>query len=136
MPKNRTELVATAIIISPAFDNRGRRLHGRFVTTLDGRQLCISRQPLLDAARILIGQGANPTDIIAMRHAGSPHDALRSTVGGAAALTVEEGEKVGPRFVRWKAFSRSDVQAPVRSNARPVAGSGPSGERLPDGGAE
>ena len=41
-------------ILRPAFNRHGARLHGRFVVTLDGRQLCISRQPLLDAARVLI----------------------------------------------------------------------------------
>ena len=41
------------IIISPAYVE-GKRLHGRFVATLAGRQLCTSREPLLAASRILL----------------------------------------------------------------------------------
>ena len=52
MLKNRTELAATAwpptFILRPAFNGHGARLHGKFVVTLDGRQLRISRQPIKD----------------------------------------------------------------------------------------
>ena len=48
------------VTLRPAFDRHGARLHGKFVVTLDGRQLCISRQPLLDAARVLIKKGVDP----------------------------------------------------------------------------
>jgi len=55
--------------------------HGRFEARLEGRVLCAStRQPLLDAARFLFGEGVPPDTRIAMRHEGSPHIALRSTV--------------------------------------------------------
>ena len=59
------------VILRPAFNRHGARLHGKFVVTLDGRQLCISRQPLLDAARVLINEGIDPTTPIATRHAGA-----------------------------------------------------------------
>jgi hypothetical protein len=52
------------IILHPAFDRHGKRLHGRSVATLDGRQLCVSRQPLLDSARILIVEGVDPARAI------------------------------------------------------------------------
>jgi hypothetical protein len=42
------------ISVRPAFNRHGTRLHGKFVVTFDGRQICISRQPLLDAARVLL----------------------------------------------------------------------------------
>jgi hypothetical protein len=108
------------VIQRPAFDRHGVRLHGRFVVTLDGRQLCISRQPLLDAARVLINEGIDPATPIATRHAGAGFDAMTSTVGTAAKWTVRENDKAGPALVRWKAFSRDDVQSPMRFNARPV----------------
>ena len=41
------------IIISPTYVE-GKRLHGWFVATLAGRQLCTSREPLLAASRILL----------------------------------------------------------------------------------
>jgi hypothetical protein len=108
------------VIIHLAFDRRGRRLHGRFVATLDGRQLCISRQPLLDAARVLINEGIDPATPIATRHAGADFDAMTSTVGTVAKWTVREDSTMSPTLVRWKAFSRDDVQSPMRSGERPV----------------
>ena len=93
-----------SFILRPAFNRHGAWLHG------DGRQLCISRQPLLDAARILLTEGVSPETPIATRHAGAGFDAL----------TVRESETQSPTFVRWKAFSRDDVQAPMRSGERPV----------------
>ena len=80
------------VILRPAFNRRGERLHGRFVATLDGRQLCISRQPLLDAARGLIDEGIDPATPIAIRHTGAGFDALTSAVGAAAKWTVRENE--------------------------------------------
>jgi len=76
------------VILRPAFNRHGARLHGRFVVTLDGRQLCISRQPLLDAARVLIKEGVDPATPIATRHAGAGFDAMTSIVGTAAKWTV------------------------------------------------
>jgi hypothetical protein len=108
------------VILHPAFNCHGARLHGKFVVTLDGRQLCISRQPLLDAARVLLTEGVDPATEIVTRHIGAAFDAMRSTVGAAAKWTVREDDKVGPIFVRWKAFSRDDVETPVRSNRDPV----------------
>ena len=80
------------VILRPAFNRHGARLHGKFVVTLDGRQLCISRQPLLDAARVLINEGIDPATPIATRHAGAGFDAMTSTVGAAAKWTVRENE--------------------------------------------
>ena len=108
------------VILRPALNRHGKRLHGKFVVTLDGRQLCISRQPLLDAARVLINEGIDPATPIATRHAGAGFDAVTSTVGTAAKWTVREDSTVSPTFVRWKAFSRDDVQSPMRFGEGPV----------------
>ena len=106
-------------ILRPAFNRHGAR-HGKFVVTLDGRQLCVSLQPLLDAARVLINEGVDPAMPIATRHAGAGFDAMTSTVGAAARWTVRETKTEGPRFVRWKGFSRGDVQPPMRFSERLV----------------
>ena len=111
------------IIISPA-DGNGKRLHGRFVATLAGRQLCTSREPLLDASRVLLAEGVAPETPIAARHAGTGFDAMTSTVGAAAKWTVRENETEGPRFVRWKAFSRDAVEALERFDERPAPDTG------------
>src|SRR5512133_890612 len=93
------------ILIRPA-DVSGKRLHSRFVATLAGRQLCTSHEPLLAASRVLLAEGVDPETPIATRHAGGACDAMTSIVGAAAKWTVRENETEGPRFVRWRAFSR------------------------------
>ena len=82
---------------------------GKFSVHLgDGRKLLSSsRQPLLDAARVLLAQGIPPDTPLAMQHKGSATIAMTSTVGEAAKLTVKE-EPNGPKFRKWEPF-------PVRS---------------------
>jgi hypothetical protein len=79
--------------------------HSVFTASLDGT-VVVRRtdQPLLDGARVLLAQGAQPDAVITTRHAGSPHIALRSTIGVAAKWTVQESATVGPRFRKWVAF--------------------------------
>jgi hypothetical protein len=69
------------------------------------RFLCTSRQPFLDAARVLVSQGYHPNTILIMRHAGSSVEALRASLQLAARLTVDEFN--GTRFARWKSFLNS-----------------------------
>ena len=47
------------ITISPAH-RRGERIPGQFVASLDGRQICLSPEPLLASARVLLAEGADP----------------------------------------------------------------------------
>ena len=124
-------------ILRPAFNRHGARLHGKFVVTLDGRQFCISRRPLLDAARILIKERVDPETPIATRHAGADFDAMTSTVGAAAKWTVKENEIQSPHFVRWEAFPASRIRPSLRQNERPVHDPLPDAERFhdADGGA-
>ena len=106
------------VILRPAFNRHGARLHGKFVVTLDGRQLCISRQPLLDAARVLIKEGVDPATPIATRHAGAGFDAMTSTVGAAAKWTVRENETQSPTLRPLGGLSRLPgpaVPAPKRA---------------------
>ena len=49
-------------------------------------------------------EGADPGTPITMSHEGSCIVSLRSTVGQAARLSVEESERSGPRFVRYRPF--------------------------------
>jgi hypothetical protein len=57
-----------------------------------GARLLVGRsaQQTLDACRLLAGDGVDPSTRV-MRHEGRDYDALRSTIGAAAKLTVEEG---------------------------------------------
>ena len=60
--------------------------------------LATSRTPFLDSARKLIELGADPGDLLTMRHRESVTVCLRARVGVAAKLTVIEN---GPRFAPW-----------------------------------
>ena len=80
---------------------------GRFEARHGGRIILVSsRQPLLDAARIFLAVGVPPDTRIAMRHAGADHDALSSTVGKAARLTVKETPTEGPALATWQPYDR------------------------------
>jgi hypothetical protein len=83
----------------------------------DGRSLVTgSATPLLDAARVPLEEGVDPKTPIAMRHAGGSHDALVSTIGAAAALTVREGE-ARPAFTRWEPNNRFGTSGSVKTDA-------------------
>ena len=118
MPKNRAELAGATwpptFILRPAINRHGARLHGKFVVTLDGQQLCISRQPLSTPPAFCSPTASIPRTPIATRHAGSDFDAMTSTVGTAARWTVREDSTVSPTFVRWEAF-------PASGSGRPCA---------------
>jgi hypothetical protein len=120
------------IVISRAYVE-GKRIHGRFVATLAGHQLCRSREPLLAASRILLTEGVDPETPIAARHAGADFDALMSTVGAAAGLTVSDGNTRSAILVPYKAFSRAGVKARVRFDDGPAPDTGQGVERISDG---
>jgi len=104
-------LVITITQIAPG---RHEARHGQVL-------LCRSAQPLLDGARALLAAGCDPSARLVMRREGSDLDALRTRVGVAAGLTVDE---TNIRFARWKpGFSqigRTGI-APFRRSASPLA---------------
>jgi hypothetical protein len=69
--------------------------------------LCVSRQPFVDSARKLIARGHDPSTVLVMRWTGTKDWALRSRLGVAAELTIDEHN--GTVFAEWKPFSRSAV---------------------------
>jgi hypothetical protein len=76
-------------------------------------------QPLLDGCRVLIREGVDPDTRIIMRHDDSTADALRSTVGGAAKLTVSDDAGGKPIFRRWRPYNGeipSPGSSPMRQN--------------------
>jgi len=92
------------------------RRTGRYVARLGekGRVLCISTKPFLDAARRLMDLGFDPSATLVMHHAGSETECLRSTIGAAATLTVEDTQ-YGPRFRPWKPISTQAVSRRIAS---------------------
>jgi hypothetical protein len=91
-----------------------------------------SRQPFLDAARVLMEKGADPNALLVMKHSGSDSVALRAPLAKAAKLTVEEGPH-GPRFVAFRTGPKTRVAAPPiapspgAANTTPPAANSPTG---------
>ena len=86
---------------------------GYYTARADGRLLCRSRQPFLDGARRLLASGFPADTVIVMKCAGSVIEALRSTIGRAAAHTVSEEAYRPPRFKRWKPRYMGEGSPPV-----------------------
>jgi len=81
---------------------------GVFRVECDGRLICgRTDQPLLDGARVLQAEGVSQGALVSMRHAGSEHRSLTSTVGAAAKLTISETPGEGPRFAPYRPYSRT-----------------------------
>jgi hypothetical protein len=87
-----------------------------------------STTPFCDAARVLLAEGADPATRFIMRHAGSVADALRSTVGAAAGLTVADDNGGKPIFRKWSPYDREEtipVASPMRATGRPLSENAP-----------
>jgi hypothetical protein len=89
------------ILVSPAFDRRGKRRHDRFDARLkDGDDVVCeaTRQPLLDSSRVFLGKNFCPSSAICMVHAHAPAVvAMRAQIGVAARYDV-----MCEKFVRRK----------------------------------
>jgi hypothetical protein len=107
------------IVVSPAFDRRGKRRHDRFDARLQGGDeiICEStRQPLLDASRELLRRGADPNATICKVHASAPAVVtMRARIGVAAQYDV-----MGEKFVRRKPAAEPMPGSKVE-NARSTA---------------
>jgi hypothetical protein len=121
------------VVVSPSLNGDGRKAYSTrgqlFDGKVDGR--CIverSTTPFCDAARVLLAEGADPATRFIMRHEASPHEALRSTVGAAAKLTVVDDRGGKPIFAKWSPYDahRSTVvTSPMRETDPALA-------RVPD----
>jgi hypothetical protein len=88
---------------------------GLYVASLGDRDLCTSRQPFLDAARVLLGEGLDPETVVVMRWVETGTESLTATVGVAAKLTVWQPDKGRPYFAEWKPRHSSVVASPMRA---------------------
>jgi hypothetical protein len=83
---------------------------GRFDAFVAGALIVAgSRQPFLDACRVLAAEGVPANTVVTMKHAGSVTACLRGQIGVATGLSVDEAR---PRFVPW----RGDRAPPARKN--------------------
>src|SRR5580765_7652107 len=98
-----TEAVVPSRTIVLVIAERARR-DGKYTAHCNDELIVAdSRQPFVDAARILLNRGVNPASPLVMRRSLDGPDVLRSIVGAAAKLTVEE-TPLGPRFNIWRPF--------------------------------
>jgi hypothetical protein len=106
-----------AIVVVPI---KGKAAH--FEAWLEGGVLLISasRQPFVDAARVLIALGSDPNAVLVMRHAGSDAIALKAKLGVAAGLAVEEGPH-GAWFVPHRMGAKTRVAASPIAPTPPAA---------------
>ena len=114
IPSERTDY-SSQIVITVTPDERPGRY--RAYTENETKPLCRSRQPFLDSARKLIASGHNFETILAMRWAGAKNWALRSSLGAAAKLTVDEHNGT---FAKWKPYSRSAVPPKIAKSVNAV----------------
>lgn len=66
---------------------------GRYHARLGDRIICTSYTPFYVAARILKAEGVRWDEPLTMTHEGSETICLRSTIGEASMLTVEDGAR-------------------------------------------
>jgi len=116
-----TGTIATALVlvVSPSLNAVAYSTHGQlFDGKVNGHSIVKrSTTPFCKAVRVLIAEGIKPDTTFVMRHAGSAADALRSTVGVAAGLTVADDSGGKPIFRKWSPYDREEtlpVASPVR----------------------
>jgi hypothetical protein len=113
-PRQHSNPPATIKIVLEAINRRGRSS----ATLPDGTVLVASsRQPLLDAARVLIAAGYDPGCCLEGFRAGAKTFALRARLGIAAGLVVDETRTV---FAKWNPFSLSAVAASIDHSEIPA----------------
>jgi hypothetical protein len=103
------------ILIEAAKRANGERLPGRFRATLDDGTCLVesSTVPFCASARKLVELGYDPALPLMMRHRGSQHDALVSTIGTAAGLTVDESTT---SFHKWRPPPQWNAENPGRKS--------------------
>jgi hypothetical protein len=85
---------AIVIVIRPIRDYRGKLVSPGWLSAwLDGKWLCASRQPFMDAAKILLDRGFDSQITMVARHDSSLWDVLSSTIGEAAHWTLPDNRK-------------------------------------------
>jgi hypothetical protein len=108
------ELDLVSLIVSPSRGEDGRKAYSTRGQLFDGeiggrRIVTRSTTPFCDAARVLLGEGIDQTTPLVMRHAGAEHESLRSTVGGAARLTVRDTRGGKSVFAEHEPYDRAKV---------------------------
>jgi hypothetical protein len=109
--------------------------HGRSSASLPDGTILVgsSRQPFLDAARVLIAAGNDPDSWLEAWRPGATAFALRGRLRIAGALTVDETKTA---FAKWKAFSSSAVDAGIGYSEGPATTLALGVDQLPQPGPD
>ena len=86
-----------AIEVEPAHLTKNNQLHNvyyRGALLLEGVS-----EPLFETCRLLTGLGVNGTIVMFSRGETKPR--MTAAIAEASALAVREGDRIGPRFVKW-----------------------------------
>lgn len=82
---------------------------GSFTASLEGSPtatFAASRQPVVDGARVLLGLGYDPSDILVARQHDRPYDSLLpATIGHLAKVTYSEPDRGRLHAVTWMPFA-------------------------------
>ena len=102
-----THTKISRIYLEPvSLSDRGQR----YRVIHDGLTLIASsRNPEFDFARALLAKGI--TGQLEVWHNGAAFYAMRVDIAEAAGLTVEESDRIGPRFARWRPRSEETANA-------------------------
>ena len=76
----------------------------RQVAIFGGKVLGKGRTPFFDACRALIAEGRNPDEYVTMRWDGKKTVSFAGRLGTFADKSVSEGEKSGPKFVKYTPY--------------------------------
>jgi hypothetical protein len=63
-----------------------------------------SDQPLLDACRAIKALGGATSDLVGLFREGRDNPDMTCSIEVGAGLTVEENNRLGPRFVKYRSF--------------------------------
>jgi hypothetical protein len=132
------------LVVTPSLDQHGKKAYSSrgqlFDGAVDDHQIVKrSVTPFCDAARALLDDGIEPDTVFVMRQEGSPYDALRSTVGVAAGLTVSDDGGGKPVLRRWSPYNGEKtipVTPPMRETDSAAGGVLPDLENAPSDGRE
>lgn len=124
VPLHGAESSVHRVYICPASDANGKhRVSNRgpmFEARFEGGLICVSVQPLLDSARVLLARGlCGPLE---MWDGVLNYARMRSTIEAAAKLTITEGDR-RPRFITYRSFDGGQSkEVPSSDQATPVGG--------------
>ncbi len=91
----------------------------RFEAHLDGELICVSRQPRLDSARVLLKRGYPAGMLLTTRAHNRNYDSfVPRPIGELAEETMVEGSRDGLRRRKWEPFEKVDSAQPVEARTR------------------